>query len=137
MSDQYLISFIGVILGLSITIITFFHSSVGKLCDLIDKVYENSEADRHKLRKKLKESCGELRDDTRFIFITYMILMFTIFFEKINIPGLVWPPILISKVAVVSVIKLFLTFVILRAVIDCFFSLIGILKISTIFLDKE
>ena len=125
--NEFLITFIGVVLGISTTIITFIFSSTEKIWKVIGETYGDIEKSE-KAQKLFKNGYQELIEDSTFIFVIFVILIFLVFYSAIDIPYITFPPMLCKK-QILNFVKMGLFFNCLIATCDLFFSLSNILKL--------
>ncbi len=121
--DEFLIGFIGVILGLGITIITFIYSSLDRISNFIKSTCEQENAE--KIFDYLKKSFAELVSNNKYIFYMFALLICIILFEYIDIPYITFS----HKPNVILTLKIFIFITIGIATVDNFKALFGLLKL--------
>ena len=125
--NEFLITFVGVILGISATIITFIFSSTEKVWNIIDDTYSDKEKSQQ-IQKKFKLGYQELVEDSNFIFIIFVLVITCVIVSYIDIPKISFPSGLPKK-QVLQDIKMGLFLNCIVATGDLFFSLANILKL--------
>ena len=125
--NEILITFVGVVVGVSATIITFIFSSMDKIWRVIGRIYTAPDqfAD---IEKQFKSSYNELIDDTTLIFGVFILLIICVLvdiFTWKEAALIQWLP----KEPILNAVKMGLFFNCLIAVCDLFFSLINMLKL--------
>lgn len=128
LSDEFLITFVGVVLGIAATIITFIFSSTEKVWKVISNVIQD-ENDVAQVNQKFKDGYKELIDDTKLIFVIFVLLVICMVISSIDIPGVSMPNVM-PKYQVLNYIKVVLFLGCLCAIGDLFFSLLNILKLA-------
>ncbi|MCI6384896.1 MAG: hypothetical protein MR845_07980 [Subdoligranulum variabile] len=128
LSDEFLITFVGVVLGIAATIITFIFSSTEKVWKVISNVIQD-EKDVSQVNQKFKDGYKELIDDTKLIFVIFVLLVVCMVISGIDIPGVSMPNVM-PKYQVLNYIKVALFLGCLCAIGDLFFSLLNILKLA-------
>lgn len=126
--NEFLTSFVGVVLGISATIVTFIYSSTDKVWDIISNTFQ-SEEDAERVRKKFKKGYTEIIEDSSFIFVIFILLIICVIISAVDIPNISFPD-SISKACVISAIKTGLLINCLVSIRDLFFSLCNILKLG-------
>lgn len=130
--DEFSITFLGVILGLEITILTFIYSSLDSIHSFINKIYKQKELEKAtKVNNLLLSAFNELIEDVKYVFIIYLLLIAFILFYNIDFPYIVWPFQVVTKDCVNLILKLWIMINILVATIDSFFTLTNIMKLAT------
>lgn len=127
LDNEFLITFVGVVLGISATIVTFIFSSTEKIQKIISNL--SQEKDRtDKINKIFKASYTELIEDSHFIFIIFILLVICVLFSGINIPYFSFPAFM-PKSQFLDSIKIGLFLNCIFSISDLFFSLSNILKL--------
>ncbi|MEG1669240.1 hypothetical protein [Chryseobacterium sp.] len=126
--NEFLITFVGVVLGMATTIVTFIFSSVDKIWNIIDINNTTDSLKCDKLKTQFKKGYRELIEDSKFIFIIFIILFILAFWENIDIPYIALENV-ITKVNLIYYIKIGLFLNSIVAIKDLFFSLINLLKL--------
>lgn len=127
LDNEFLITFVGVVLGISATIITFIYSSSDKIWKVISNTFHDDEP-KEKAHQKFKLGYAELVEDSSFIFIIFILLIICIISYAIDIPYISFPNFL-PKSRVLNSIKMGLFLNCLAAICDLFFSLSNILRL--------
>lgn len=131
--DDFLVTFLGVILSLIITIITFIYSSLGKISDLLDKcIKDSNDQTKEKVHNLLNASFNELIEDMEFMFYIYIGILLIIILGQLDLPHISWQLTFISKQHLLSTIKFGLLINALFAVSDCFMTLKNLMKLTVI-----
>lgn len=125
--NEFLITFVGVVLGISTTIITFIFSSTDKIWKVIDQTYTDKEKSAN-AQSLFKNGYRELIEDSILVFFIFVALIFCVLYSAIDIPYIQFPH-LVSKKQVLDFVKMGLFFNCLLATCDLFFSLSNILKL--------
>ena len=74
LDNEFLITFVGVVLGISATIVTFIFSSTEKIQKVISNLsHEKNRTD--KINRIFKTAYAELIEDSSFIFIIFILLI--------------------------------------------------------------
>lgn len=90
LDNEFLITFVGVVLGISATIVTFIFSSTEKIQKVISNLsHEKNRTD--KINKIFKTAYAELIEDSSFIFIIFILLIICVLFSAIDIPYISFP----------------------------------------------
>ena len=90
LDNEFLITFVGVVLGISATIVTFIFSSTEKIQKVISNLsHEKNRTD--KINRIFKTSYAELIEDSSFIFIIFILLIICVLFSAIDIPYISFP----------------------------------------------
>lgn len=97
--DGFIINAIIVILGFTVTIITFIYTGYERILKIL---YEN-ELDEG--RKMIVEISKEVKSDIYFIFRVLIIIIFAICIRNVDIPYLRWYFSCISKIEFIEIIK--------------------------------
>ena len=127
LDNEFLITFTGVVLGISATIVTFIFSSTAKIQKVISNL--SSENDRtDKINEIFKSAYAELIEDSSFIFIIFILLIICVLFYAIDIPYISFPT-FIPKSQFLDSIKIGLFLNCIFSICDLFFSLSNILKL--------
>ncbi|MBE5040130.1 hypothetical protein [Ructibacterium gallinarum] len=130
--DEFSITFLGVILGIEITILTFIYSSLSTIQSFIDKLYGKKDIEKStKVNNLLLSAFNELIEDVKFVFIAYLLLIVFIIIFNIDFPYIHWPFKILSKDCVNIILKVWIMINILVATIDSFFTLTNIMKLAT------
>lgn len=126
LEDEFLITFIGALLALGITLIALLYSILDKIAQILINAnkYET-------LYPKVNSSINELKQDIFLVFYLLVILFFISFLSSINIPKLSFPSFLISRSQFYQSIKfsiLLLSLFSTNDVIKAIFSLLSIVN---------
>ena len=121
--DEFLIGFIGVILGLGITIITFIYSSLDRISKLIKSTCEQENAE--KIFDYLIITFAEFVSNNKFIFFLFAFLLSIILFDFFDIRYITFS----HKPNVILTLKIFIFITIGIATVDNFKALFGLLKL--------
>lgn len=90
LDNEFLITFVGVVLGISATIVTFIFSSTEKIQKVISNLsHEKNRTD--KINRIFKTAYAELIEDSSFIFIIFILLIICVLFSAIDIPYISFP----------------------------------------------
>ena len=129
--NEFLITFVGVVLGISTTITTFIFSSTEKIREVIfsTRVEENAEKDAEEVYQKFKKGYTELVEDNSFIFLVFILLIICVACYAIDVPYITCP-VFISKDRLLDSIKMGLSLNCVLAIGDLFLSLSAILKLA-------
>ena len=127
LDNEFLITFVGVVLGISATIVTFIFSSTEKIQKVISNLsHEKNRTD--KINKIFKTAYAELIEDSSFIFIIFILLIICVLFSAIDIPYISFPAFMPKSQFLYSIkIGLFLNCIF--SISDLFFSLSNILRL--------
>ena len=128
LDNEFLITFTGVVLGISATIVTFIFSSTDKVKGVLESTYATPEkvSDVFEI---FKRGYAELVQDSNFIFIIFILFLVVAGWSAIDIPYISMP-ISLPKPLVLNAIKMGLFVNCLFATADLFFSLSNILKLA-------
>ncbi len=125
--NEFLTTFVGVVLGISSTIVTFIFSSTDKIWGVISNTFQDEGAVEI-ARKKFKAGYAELIEDSSFIFVIFILIVICVISSAIDIPNISFPHYM-PKEHVINAIKTGLFINCLVAICDLFFSLSNILKL--------
>ena len=96
LDNEFLITFVGVVLGISATIVTFIFSSTEKIQKVISNLsHEKNRTD--KINKIFKTAYAELIEDSSFIFIIFILLIICVLFSAIDIPYISFPAFMLKS----------------------------------------
>ena len=124
LDNEFLITFVGVVLGISATIVTFIFSSTEKIQKVISNLsHEKNRTD--KINRIFKTAYAELIEDSSFIFI---LLIICVLFSAIDIPYISFPAFM-PKSQFLDSIKIGLFLNCIFSISDLFFSLSNILRL--------
>ena len=126
--SEFLITFIGVVLGIATTIVTFIFSSVDKIWSIIDRNNKENSSQNTQLKTQFKVGYIELIEDSKFIFLIFISILLLVFWENIDIPYVALEG-GVKKVNLIFCIKIGLLLNCIVAMIDLFFSLVNLLKL--------
>ena len=127
LDNEFLITFVGVVLGISATIVTFIFSSTEKIQKVISNLsHEKNRTD--KINKIFKTAYAELIEDSSFIFIIFILLIICVLFSAIDIPYISFPAFM-PKSQFLDSIKIGLFLNCIFSIGDLFFSLSNILRL--------
>ena len=125
--DYPFITFVGVVLGISATIVTFIFSSTEKIQKVISNLsHEKNRTD--KINRIFKTAYAELIEDSSFIFIIFILLIICVLFSAIDIPYISFPAFM-PKSQFLDSIKIGLFLNCIFSISDLFFSLSNILRL--------
>jgi len=127
LADNFILAFFGTLTGFSISIIAFLYSNIERIRESLIKQFPDRKTT---IEGKISAIFIELRDNTLFIFISLVICVFAILFRDIDFTLLQNPFPFITKVQIVSIIKIALLLLVLYAVKDNFTALFKLIKIS-------
>ncbi len=127
-SDEFLITFTGVVLGLATTIVTFLFASTDKVWAVIDRNYTDKEK-AVRMQKLYKSGLRELLADGKYVFILFLAALLFAVLGAVDLPLIAFPSWL-SKAAVLDALKLGLLFNCTAAICDLFLSLFNLLKLA-------
>jgi Na+/melibiose symporter-like transporter len=126
-SDDFLLNFIGFLLGIGITIVTFIYSTFDKFRDsLIRLNIDKSKVDKASLQ--LKKCFNAIKKDLLTVFVIFLLCIFIIIFKNCNIPYIEWKSSFLSKNEFVHWMKLSMLFFTLIGVFDIMYSLFTLMK---------
>lgn len=128
LDNEFLITFTGVVLGISATIVTFIFSSTDKVKSVLESTYATPEK-ASDVFEIFKRGYAELVQDSSFIFIIFLLFLVAAGWSAIDIPY-VSMPITLPKPLVLNAIEMGLFVNCLFATADLFFSLSKILKLA-------
>lgn len=128
LDNEFLITFTGVVLGISATIVTFIFSSTDKVKSVLESTYATPEK-ASDVFAIFKRGYTELVQDSNFIFIIFVLFLVAAGWSAIDIPY-VSMPITLPKPLVLNAVKMGLFVNCLFATADLFFSLSNILKLA-------
>lgn len=128
LDNEFLITFSGVVLGISATIVTFIFSSTDKVKSVLESTYATPKkvSDMFEI---FKRGYTELVQDSNFIFIIFILFLVVAGWSAIDIPYISMP-ITFPKPLVLNAVKMGLFVNCLFATADLFFSLSNILKLA-------
>ena len=127
LDNEFLITFVGVVLGISATIVTFIFSSTEKIQKVISNLsHEKNRTD--KINRIFKTAYAELIEDSSFIFIIFILLIICVLFSAIDIPYISFPAFM-QKSQFLDSIKIGLFLNCIFSISDLFFSLSNILRL--------
>ena len=127
LDNEFLITFTGVVLGISATIVTFIFSSTDKVKNVLEGTYSTPEK-VSEIFEIFKRGYTELVQDSNFIFIIFCLLLCVAGWSAIDIPYFSMP-LTLPKTLVLNDIKMGLFVNCLFATADLYFSLSNILKL--------
>ena len=127
LDNEFLITFSGVVLGISATIVTFIFSSTDKVKSIIASIYDTPDKVSAQF-ESFKKGYAELVQDNNFIFRIFIVFLLLAVFSVIDIPYVSMPTTL-PKQLVLNMSKMGLFVNCLVATADLFFSLSNILKL--------
>lgn len=128
LDNEFLITFTGVVLGISATIVTFIFSSTDKVKSVLESTYDTPEKVSDVFRI-FKKGYTELVQDSNFIFVIFISFLIVAGWSVIDIPYISLP-ITLPKPLVLNALKMGLFVNCLFATADLFFSLSNILKLA-------
>ncbi len=126
--NEFLVTFVGVILGIAATIITFIFSSTDKIWSIINNTYSDK-IKAESIQVKFKYSYKELVEDSNYIFIIFLIVLVCMIWSYIDIPFITFPRQLL-KSDFLNAIKMGAFLNCIVATCDLFFSFANILKLA-------
>jgi hypothetical protein len=127
LSDEYMLNFIGVILGLGITIITYIYTSIAGFKELI----YNLEIDSNKTNEiilKVQTVLQKLKEDLIFVFYLFFFSFVIAITKNADIPFVKWNNTYFGKFEFVIIVKLYIFFLTFIAIFDIIMSLFSLLK---------
>ena len=127
LDNEFLITFTGVVLGISATIVTFIFSSTDKVKSVLEGTYALPEK-TSEVFEIFKRGYTELVQDSNFIFIIFCLFLIVAGWSAIDIPYISMP-ISLPKSLVLNAVKMGLFVNCLFATADLYFSLSNILKL--------
>lgn len=127
LDNEFLITFTGVVLGISATIVTFIFSSTDKVKSVLEGTYATPEK-TSEVFEIFKRGYTELVQDSNFIFIIFCLFLIVAGWSAIDIPYISMP-ISLPKSLVLNAVKMGLFVNCLFATADLYFSLSNILKL--------
>ncbi|WP_047984586.1 hypothetical protein [Ornithinibacillus californiensis] len=125
--DEYVLNLIGILMGLSIAVITFLFTTIEKIrANLLEnKLYNGTIRD---IEVNIRNLYKSIMKDTIAIFISFILLLVCILTKGIDFPILKVPIFVVfSKEELVLITKLSLLFITLSALFDIIVSLFGII----------
>lgn len=124
LNNDFLITFVGIILGLSITVVTFLYTALDRLYQQIDKLYSNDHGGAKNVKEKLKKSYKELIEDTKLVFVLFIVTILLTLAS--SIPLFIRMP----YNQIIQGINLGSLLCIILSTCDFFFGLLNILKLA-------
>jgi predicted membrane channel-forming protein YqfA (hemolysin III family) len=131
--NEFLVNFIGIILGLAITLLTFIYSSFDKIYNSFTK--NQSEEKTRLIQSILKHAFRELIQDTYLVMGAFGVIMILVIVEFTNIPIITWPSVMITRNEVLLFCKYFCFFLVCAAIFDMVISLLKMM--NTIHFDNN
>lgn len=128
LDNEFLITFTGVVLGISATIVTFIFSSTDKVKSVLENTYTAPEKASN-VFEIFKKGYTELVQDSNFIFIIFILFLVVAGWSAIDIPYISTPA-MFPKPLALNAVKMGLFVNCLLATADLFFSLSNILKLA-------
>ena len=124
LQDEFLINTIGLVFGLTVTIVTFIYSALDRIERFIIKPYKDI-AKKEFLVNRIKALFSELISNTKLIFYGFIFVLLMILWENIDIPFIGF----VYKIDVIYIIKFFIVVSVIVATIDVFNTLFGLLSL--------
>jgi hypothetical protein len=126
-ADNFILTFLGMFASLAIAIIAFLYSNVEKIrITLINANHDKKAVIELQFDKIFKE----LKDNTLLTLINLILCFFVVIFRDIDINFIIISIKFITKMQLVSIIKLSLTFLTFIAITDIFIALFNLIKVS-------
>lgn len=125
--DEFILTFLSMFSSLAIAVIAFLYSNVEKIRATLIKSNQNSKTT---IEGQFDRIFGELKDNTIFTLVSLMICFLVIIFRDINIDFIQFSSNYITKLQVVSIIKVSLIMLTIIAITDMFFGLFNLIKVS-------
>lgn len=126
--NEFLITFVGLVLGIAITIVTFVFSSIDKIWSIIDSIYGKGTEKSKLVKANFKTAYNELVEDSQCIFIIFVLIILVILIEYVNLDYIFLP--FDWKKNILHCFKNIILFSCMIAIIDLFSSLVNILKLA-------
>ena len=127
LDNEFLITFVGVVLGISATIVTFiFFFNRENTKSHFQSLSRKNRTD--KINKIFETAYAELIEDSSFIFIIFILLIICVLFSAIDIPYISFPAFM-PKSQFLDSIKIGLFLNCIFSISDLFFSLSNILRL--------
>jgi hypothetical protein len=121
LDNGFLINFLGVFLGVAITLITYIYSVINN--------YVSKYEDKETIRTIAKNLYGEMKDNTMLIFWFLITIIVITFLSSIDIPGITCVDVIgIEKIKVFEWVKLnivILSLIAIKDTIDTLFALVN------------
>lgn len=86
LSNSFLITYLGVIIGFGLTIFAFIIAMTEKIAEKLNKSTKISRIEKKKKAIKIVKIKSEMEDDIRFCFICLIISIFLTIWNKIDLP---------------------------------------------------
>lgn len=125
--DNFILTFLGMFASLAIAVIAFLYSNVEKIRATLIKANQNKKA---VIEIQFEKIFKELKDNTLLNLITLITCFFVIVFRDIDISFIKISIEGITKMQMVSIVKLSLIMLTFIAITDIFIALFNLIKVS-------
>ncbi len=125
--DDFILTFIGMFTSLAIAVIAFLYSNVEKIRATLLKSNQNKKPE---IENQFDQIFKELKDDTLLTLISLITCFFVIVFRDIDFSFIKISIVCITKIQMVSIIKLSLILLTFAAITDIFIALFNLIKAS-------
>lgn len=136
LNDDFLLNFLGVILGLGITIITFIYTSVGKVRESILRLNINKDK-ADDILTNVQKVISELKQDLKFIFFLFFISFIIAILKEANIPFIKYNITIISKCELIALVKLYILSLAFLSIFDIVTTLFSMLNVNENITNKK
>ena len=125
--DNFVLTFLGMFASLAIAVIAFLYSNVEKIRVTLTKANNNKKA---AIEKQFDKIFKELKENTLLTLLTLIICFFVILFRDIDISFIKMSITGITKLQIISILKLSLIMLTFLAITDIFIALFNLIKVS-------
>ncbi|APU60744.1 MULTISPECIES: hypothetical protein [Clostridium] len=132
LDDEFVINFILIVLGFTVSFITILYSTFEKLRQQLVEIFKNiiSETELKDMELIMFNIFKQLKEDILFIFRYLVDVVFIIIWRNIDIPYIKWNFNYISKLDIILLIKLTIIFLTLLALYDIIKSIFKLIEVS-------
>ncbi len=131
---DFLIQFLGILLGFIFTILAFIYSMTESIKNQLVNNASISDEAKSKQFELIDNLHDELKDGTKFVFILFCLSIFVCFFENINLPIITIGN---TKTKLLFVVKLSVLFLSLYSIYDIMEIMFKISKVTSVFPKKK
>lgn len=125
--DTFVLTFLGMFASLAIAVMAFLYSNVEKIRVTLIKANKNK---KQVIEAQFEKIFQELKENTMLTLLTLILCFFVIVFRDIKISFITISITCITKMQIVSIIKLSLIMLTFLAITDIFIALFNLIKIS-------
>lgn len=132
LDDQFVINFILIVLGFTVTLITIMYSTFDKVRQQLVEIFKNiiDESDLEDMQLTMFKIFKNLKEDTLLILFYLVVEVFMSIYVIIDIPFIKWQLNSISKLDMILLTKLTIILLTLYALSDIIVSIFKLIQIS-------